>query len=101
MDDISRLLEYWRHLGSEVVTSAGPTRRGERGEAALDYFVTPSHGHPRAWVSVQWYTESDHAWLSLGWRTMTNAGGTWCNPAMIKNLPEEAFIDLRLRYRSL
>ncbi|MFM7982194.1 MAG: hypothetical protein ACKPKO_23030, partial [Candidatus Fonsibacter sp.] len=102
MGDATRLADAWARAGTKVVFPQGATRRSGGSKAMLDYIAVPCNRCLSVTLRIQWLDASDHASVSLCGKNQGQKDSKYrCTAVAMERLPREAFVDLRLRYRSL
>jgi len=95
------LTAAWQHVGSLAIESGSRTRRGARGNSTIDHVIVPHSWCSRCSVGRVWTNESDHAWLDAHVGNVEGSTGRACTSNALHGLPSDAFVDLRLRFRTL
>ena len=101
-DHAQRLLEWADAQGATALPLYGHTHRRGGGGGQIDWITGPSAAHWEWQAQIRWQGGlSDHACVVAARSGATATIGRHCNPTSLAGLPQDAYTDLRSRFRQL
>ena len=98
---VPKVQELLHVTKSAIVDCTTATRRTDTSKARIDYIAAPCAHAWRLTARTQWHANlSDHGVLGAHDKPSCSVARP-CKPHTLKNLPKEAFTDLRKRFRQL